>query len=75
MRQIDFFWDGPSNPTARERLAQEIVRSHRDAERIARRRRLRRKAQRRAHVKPIILALFFLALLVIGLWGTTPQLP
>ena len=58
--------------TAREQLAQEILRSWQDAERIARKRRFRRKAQRRAHVYPVLLGLVAFGCLVIGLWGPTP---
>ena len=58
--------------TAREQLAQEILRSWQDAERIARKRRLARKRMRRAHVYPVLLGLLILGCLVIGLWGNTP---
>ncbi len=62
-------------PTAREQLAQEIRASWLIAEQDKRRRRIRRRALYRRKVRPVLVALLLLTLIVIGLWGTTPQMP
>ncbi len=71
----DLVWCSDYRPTAREHLAREILESHRDAERIARRRRMLRKARRRERLLPWLIALVVIGLIVIGLWGTTPAMP
>jgi hypothetical protein len=58
--------------TARESLAVEIRRSHLIATQDARERRLRRKAQRRAHLVPVLMGLALALCFVVGLWGSTP---
>ena len=45
------------HPTTRERYFQELVRAQRDADRIARKRRLERKRWRREHLYPWLLAI------------------
>ena len=61
--------------TAREQLAQEIRSSWLIAERDKRRRRIRRRAARRRNLRPVLVGLLLVVLLIIGLWGTTPQMP
>lgn len=72
MNLARYAWDEPAKPTAREQLARELRESHLDAERIARRRRIERKRQMRAHLFPALAALVIFACFVGALWGSTP---
>ena len=59
------------HPTTRERLFQGMVASQRDADRIARKRRLERKRRRREHLYPWLLAIAAGICVLIGIidWG------
>lgn len=55
------------HPTTREQLFQELVRAQRDADRIARKRRLERKRWRREHLYPWFLGAAFVVVLFVAL--------
>ena len=59
--------DPTYHPTAREQLLQGIVASQRDADRIARKRRLERKRWRREHLYPRFLGAAFVVVLFVAL--------
>jgi len=72
----DLMWDSDYYPErTKAMLAHEIILARRDAERIARARRLRRKRSRRewaARHYGLLVTVAFFALFFLALWGDTP---
>ena len=72
----DLMWDTDYYPAqTKAALAHEITLARRDAERIARARRLRRKRSRREWAMKhygLLVGIAFFALFFLALWGDTP---
>ena len=72
----DLIWDTDYYPErTKAALAHEIVLARRDAERIARARRLRRKRSRREWAMKhygLLVGVAFFTLFFLALWGDTP---